>query len=93
MGFTVVFLFVMDTLSARHEGVVNEAEALEALTAHGKEILARAEKTALDAGVRAQGELVEGTPADVIAHRASQFDLLVMGSHGAGCGSGSRSDR
>ena len=84
MGSAVVFLFVMDTLSAWREGVVSMAEALQALTAQGRAILARAEETAFNAGVGVDGELVEGTPADVIVRRSADFDLVVMGSHGKG---------
>ncbi len=84
MGSTVTFLFVMDTLGARYEGVVNMAEARDALTAQGQAIVRRAEETAADADVRAVGELIEGTPADAIASRSADFDLVVMGSHGKG---------
>ena len=83
-GATVVFLFVMDTLSSRREGVVSLEDALEALEARGKTILTRAEAAASAAGVRAEGELVEGSPQEAIVHRAPGFDLLVMGSHGEG---------
>ena len=84
MGAAIVFLFVMDALGARREGVVNIAEAREALTARGGAILNRAEQTAIGAGVPVRAELVEGSPADVIVHRAADFDLVVMGSHGKG---------
>lgn len=84
MGSLVVFLFVMDTFSARREGVVNVAEAQASLTARGQALLERAERAATEAGVRAAGELVEGSPADVIVRRAAEFDLIVMGSHGKG---------
>ena len=84
MGADVVFLFVMDTLSARHEGVVNMAEARRALTAEGWSIVGRAERGATDAGVRASGRLIEGSPADVIVQVSAGFDLVVMGSHGKG---------
>ena len=39
MGAEIDFLFVMDALGARQEGVVNIAEAREALTARGGAIL------------------------------------------------------
>lgn len=84
MGAAVVFLFVMDTLSARREGVVNMAEALRALTTDGRSIVGRAERSATDAGVRAAGRLIEGSPADVIVRVSAEFDLVVMGSHGKG---------
>jgi nucleotide-binding universal stress UspA family protein len=84
MGSAVVFLFVMDTLRAWREGVVNGAEALQALTDQGRVVLDRAQEAAFDAGVGARGELVEGTAADVIVRRSSDFDLVVMGSHGKG---------
>jgi nucleotide-binding universal stress UspA family protein len=84
MGSTIAFLFVMDTLSARRDGVVNIAEAQAALTTQGRAILERAERMASDAAVRATVELVEGDPADVIARRSAGFDLVVMGSHGKG---------
>ncbi len=84
MGAAVVFLFVMNTLRARHEGVVNEAEALEALEAQGRMLLLAAERTAAGAGVQSAGELVDGTPADAIVQRSTDFDLVVMGSHGKG---------
>lgn len=84
MGSAVVFLFVMDTLSARREGVVNVAEALKALKAQGQGILDHAEATATKAGVRAAGELVEGSPAEAIVRCSAGFDLVVMGSHGKG---------
>lgn len=84
MGAAIVFLFVMDGLRARHEGVVNMAEALQALTAQGRMLLDAAERTAADACVQSAGELVEGTPADAIVQRSADFDLVVMGSHGKG---------
>ncbi|MGD0674526.1 MAG: universal stress protein [Polyangiaceae bacterium] len=84
MRSTVTFIFVMDTLGARREGVVNIAEARELLTAQGETILARAEEVADAAGVRALGELIEDTPAEGIVSRSADFDLVVMGSHGKG---------
>jgi nucleotide-binding universal stress UspA family protein len=84
MGGAVMFLFVMDTLSAYHEGVVSVADARDALTVEGRGIVGRALNAAQDAGVGAECELVEGTPAEVIAQRAAYFDLVVMGSHGKG---------
>jgi nucleotide-binding universal stress UspA family protein len=84
MGSAIAFLFVMDTFSARREGVVNIAEAQAAMKAQGRAILERAERMASDAGVRATVEVVEGDPADVIASRSAEFDLVVMGSHGKG---------
>ena len=81
---TVVFLFAMDTLNARKEGVVNLSEALEALTAQGRPLLDAARRTAATAGVRAVGELVEGRPVEAIVQRSIDFDLVVMGSHGRG---------
>jgi nucleotide-binding universal stress UspA family protein len=84
MGSSLVFLFAMDTLSARREGVLSMADALEVLTTQGQAILERAEKMASAAGVKATAELVEGSPADAIAERAADFDLVVMGSHGKG---------
>jgi nucleotide-binding universal stress UspA family protein len=84
MGSAVVFLYVMDTLSAWREGVVNIAEALRVLKAEGQGMLDHAEATATKAGVRAAGELVEGSPAEVIVRCSTDFDLAVMGSHGKG---------
>ncbi len=84
MGAAVVFLFVMDTLSARQEGIVNMAEALEALTVEGRTLLDRAEQVATRVGVRASAQLHEGTPAEVIVRRSTDFQLVVMGSHGKG---------
>lgn len=84
MGASVVFLFAMDTLSARQEGVVNMAEARQALKARGRDLLDGAARTAADAGVPCAGELVEDTPVDAIVGRSGDFDLLVMGSHGRG---------
>lgn len=84
MGSAVVFLFVMDTLSTRREGVVNMAEALKALKAQGQAIVDHAEATATKGGVSATGELVEGSPAEVIVRCSTAFDLVVMGSHGKG---------
>ena len=62
MGAAVVFLFVMDTLSARQEGVVNMAEALEALTVEGRTLLDRAEQVATRAGVRASSQIARSRP-------------------------------
>jgi nucleotide-binding universal stress UspA family protein len=84
MGSSVVFLFVMDTMSAYREGVVTVAQARDALTAEGRAIVDRAIAAATEAGVSAAGELVEGTPAEVIAKRSTEFDLVAMGSHGKG---------
>ncbi len=84
MGSAVVFLYVMDTLHTQREGVVTMVEALQALMAQGRIVLDRAEGMATSAGVRAAGELVEGSPADSILHRSTDFDLVVMGSHGKG---------
>ncbi len=82
LGSTVVFLFVMDTLSARQEGLVNVTEARAALTARAGPILDLAERAALAAGVRVGRELAEGDPAEVIAETGNRFDLVVMGTHG-----------
>ena len=84
MGSAVVFLYVMDTIGDRSEGVVNMGEARQALTVAGRAIVERAERTAIAAGVGARGELEEGDPVAVIARRAADFDLIVMGSHGKG---------
>lgn len=84
MESTIVFLHVMDTFSARHEGIVNMAEARQALTVLGHTVLDRAQDIAIAAGVRSSGELAEGTPADVIVRRSTDFDLVVMSSHGKG---------
>jgi len=53
MGSAIVFLYVMDTLQAQREGVVTIAEAIQALTAQGRIVLARAEGVAASVGVRA----------------------------------------
>jgi nucleotide-binding universal stress UspA family protein len=84
MGSSVVFVFVMDTLSGYREGVVTVAQARATLTAEGQAIIDRAVTTATEAGVRADGELLEGTPAEEITKRSVEFDLVVMGSHGKG---------
>jgi len=84
MGSSVVFLFVMDGMSSRREGVVTVADAVRTLSVHGQAILQSAEMTATAAGVAADGELVEGSPPDVIVERSVDFDLVVMGSHGRG---------
>jgi nucleotide-binding universal stress UspA family protein len=83
-GSYVEFLFAMDTLSARQEGVVNMAEARLALLERGRMVLARAERTATCAGIRSTGELVEDAAADAIVDRSANFDLVVMSSHGKG---------
>ena len=84
MRSTVLFLFVMDTLTERWEGVVNAAEALDALTLRGKALLDAAQAAAAEVGVESYAELVEGSPAEIISARAAEFDLVVMGSHGKG---------
>jgi nucleotide-binding universal stress UspA family protein len=84
LGASTVFLFAMDTLDARREGVVNVSEALEALTIQGRVFTDDARRVAAGAGVQAAGELVEGTPVETIVRRSSDFDLVVMGSHGRG---------
>ena len=84
MGSVLVFLHVIDTQSAWREGVVTIAEVRQMLTAQGETVLRHAEETAVGAGVRAAGELAEGSPADVIVDRSTGFDLVVMGSHGKG---------
>jgi nucleotide-binding universal stress UspA family protein len=84
MGALVTFVFVMDTMSTRQEGVVNVEEAGVALAARGRPILERAENVARAAGVRGEGALVEGTFVDAIAETARSCDLIVMGTHGSG---------
>jgi nucleotide-binding universal stress UspA family protein len=84
MDSSIVFLHVMDTFRARKEGVVNLAEAREILNGPGQELVNGAQKTAADAGVLATGQLVEGFPVDEIVQRATDFDLVVMGSTGKG---------
>jgi len=84
MGSSIVFLFVMDTLRNRREGVVNVEEARQMLAAQGRSATQHAVARALEDRVRSEVELLEGTPADVILHRSEHFDLVVMGSHGAG---------
>jgi nucleotide-binding universal stress UspA family protein len=56
----------------------------KALSAEGEKSLANVRRIAADAGVSADVELLEGDPADVILRRTSDFDLVVMGSHGKG---------
>jgi nucleotide-binding universal stress UspA family protein len=82
VGSSVVFLYVMDTLRNYHEGVMTDV--LRALSEEGERSLARALRMAAGACVEAKGEVAEGDPADVIRHRAEEFDLVVMGSHGKG---------
>jgi nucleotide-binding universal stress UspA family protein len=82
MDSTVVFLFVIDSWGARSEGVVSLTESREALTAQGQPILATAEGLAMMAGVRSESVIAEGVTADTIVHKAREFDLVVMGSHG-----------
>jgi nucleotide-binding universal stress UspA family protein len=84
MGAAVLLLFVMDTINARHEGVVNIAEARQSLMTLGRAALERGEQTAAAAGLPASGQLVEGSPADVIIRMSEDYDLVVMGSHGKG---------
>lgn len=84
MGSSVVFLFVMDTLRAYREGVVNTEEARQQLGARGAVVLESARATAANAQLYADGELEEGEPVEVIVRRAADFDLVVMGSHGMG---------
>lgn len=81
-GASVVFLFVMDTLRNYREGVMDEVRKM--LSDEGEKALASAQQIAVDAGVLASVELVEGDPADVILGRIEEFDLVVMGSHGKG---------
>jgi nucleotide-binding universal stress UspA family protein len=80
MGSTVVFLFVMDTLRNFDEGTMPEVR--RELAAQGTAVLEGAQGKAAVAGVEAAGELAEGSPADVIVQKATDFDVVVMGSHG-----------
>lgn len=84
MGSSAVFLFVMDILHTWREGVVNVEEARQMLSAQGRSATQPAVARALQARVRSEVELLEGQPADVILQRSEHFDLVVMGSHGAG---------
>jgi nucleotide-binding universal stress UspA family protein len=81
---TVVFLFVMNTVPVIREGVVNFEEALEILRPQGRAVMARALGAADAARIHAEGVLLEGVPSDVIVRESAAFDLLVMGSRGAG---------
>ncbi|MGH7438464.1 MAG: universal stress protein [Polyangiaceae bacterium] len=79
---TVGFLFVMDTVDNYWEGRMSEVR--RKLSAAGHQALARARQTAIEAGVHAEAELLDGSPVEVILERAEDFDLVVMGSHGKG---------
>ena len=81
-GSTVVFLFVMDTVDNYVEGMM--AAVRRDLEAAGNRTLASARRVAALAEVHAEAELLDGSPAEVILRRATDFDLLVMGSHGKG---------
>ncbi|MBI3778504.1 MAG: universal stress protein [Gammaproteobacteria bacterium] len=68
---------------------LNINEIREALRQAGRQILAKAETVARDAGVRAETRLIEATPAgariaSVIAAEAKDWpaDLIVIGTHG-----------
>jgi nucleotide-binding universal stress UspA family protein len=81
-GSNVVFLFVMDSLRNYREGVMDDVR--KTLADEGEQSLASARRRAADAGVHADVELLEGDPAEVILRRSSDFELVVMGSHGKG---------
>jgi nucleotide-binding universal stress UspA family protein len=78
----VVFLFVIESLRNYHEGVMNDVR--KRLSDEGEKSLASVRRIAADARVHADVELLEGDPADVIVRRTSDFELVVMGSHGKG---------
>lgn len=68
---------------------LNINEIREALRQAGRQILAKAETVARDAGVRAETRLIEATPAgariaNMIAAEAKAWpaDLIVIGTHG-----------
>jgi nucleotide-binding universal stress UspA family protein len=84
MRSSIVFFYAMDTSTEYREGVVSMAGALDKLSAQGEVLVERARKIAADSGVHATGELLEGSPAEAITQRATDFDLVVMGSHGKG---------
>lgn len=68
---------------------LNLDEIRDALRQTGRQILAKAEAVARDAGIRAETRLIEATPAgariaSVIAAEAKDWpaDLIVIGTHG-----------
>ncbi len=82
MGSTVVFLYVIDTIRAYREGLVNADDARRAMTPFGTALLDRAEKVAREAPARFERHIGDGDPIEVIVERAPGFELIVMGSHG-----------
>ena len=57
---------------------------LEELTALHKEVVARATRTLTDAGLKAEGRVLQGDPREGLLDLARQehVDLIVVGSHG-----------
>ncbi len=88
-GATLFFLHVVDDFSMLVEmtSVRSFEEMLKGLRQYGLEVLAKARRSAEEAGVHSEGLLREVTNervAEVIVDQARQHqcDLIVMGTHG-----------
>ena len=87
MGASVTFLFVLENpqtgVYAVPDMVVLQPRLHEELRADALAVLAQAEAAAGEVGVRATSRLVEHvSPARAINEAESDFDLVVLGTHG-----------
>jgi nucleotide-binding universal stress UspA family protein len=64
--------------------MVNVQDLLRELRADAARILERSKAVALEHGISAREQIIDGSPAEEIVRAAGSFDLAVMGSHGRG---------
>ncbi len=84
LGAQVTFVCALNVLAVLGDGLVTAGEIIDTMRKEATHTVTRAAEVARKAGVVAKGEIVEGEPAQEIVRRASDFDLVAMGSHGKG---------
>ncbi len=84
LGSELTALCVVDALSTIRDGLVDARAVVDQMREEARQAVQRAEGAARKSGLVAQGEVVEGKPAEEIVRHARRFDLVVMASHGKG---------
>lgn len=86
MNAEVTFIYAIENMNSAlwisPESVPYGIELMEDLKKVGNHALDKAVQIAQEAGVKAEGKLVELRPVDAILQSAKDYDLVVMGTHG-----------
>ncbi len=84
LGSRVTLLLALDAFALARDGFVTFAEFHRELRANGEREVERAKEMMRAEGVEAEGVVEEGAPLEEIVRASTEFDLVVMGSHGRG---------